>query len=82
MTLPDERYRSLRGAAEFLQQLTDPRQTPRIPRKIRDQAHAVLRHYPGSWYIDELARRAPDLLAQEIEPVHRMILQHEQLKNK
>jgi hypothetical protein len=78
MTLPDERYRALRWAEEFLIDLTDPSKTPRVPREIRSQARNVLRHYPGGHYIDELARRAPDIIAPEMEPLHRMVIQHEQ----
>jgi hypothetical protein len=73
MTLPDERYRALRWAESFLQDLQDPQKTPRVPRDIRRQARAVLRHYPGSYYIDELARRAPEIIAKEMEQLHRFV---------
>lgn len=74
MTLPDERYRALLFAERFLQDLQDPAAIPRIPRRVREQARAVLRHYPGSYYIDELARRSPDIIAAEMEAVHRFLL--------
>jgi hypothetical protein len=78
MTLPDERYRALRWAEEFLIDLTDPSKTPRVPREIRSQARNILRHYPGGYYIDEIARRAPEIIQAEMEPLHRMVIQHEQ----
>jgi len=73
MTLPDERYRALKWAETFLQDLMDPAKTPRVPRSIRQQARSVLRHYPGSYYIDELARRAPEIITARMEELHRFI---------
>jgi hypothetical protein len=78
MTLPDERYRALKWAESFMQDLLDPAKTPRVPRSVRAQARAVLRHYPGSYYIDELARARPDIISPEMEAVHRFIRSGEQ----
>jgi hypothetical protein len=77
MTLPDERYRALRWAEQFLQDLQDPSKTPRVPKSIRQEARSVLRHYPGEYYIDEISRRAPDLITPKMEAVHRFIKQGE-----
>ena len=74
VTLPDERYRALVWAEKFLEDLMDPAKTPRVPKNIRAQARSVLRHYPGAYYIDQMARRSPDIIAPEIEAVHRWIL--------
>ena len=81
MTLPDERYRALKWAEQFMQDLMDPQKTPRVPKRIRAQARAVLRHYPGEYYIDEIARRAPDLITPKMEEVHKFILQGQQQDN-
>ena len=77
MTLPDERYRALKWAESFLQDLLDPRKTPRVPKRIRQQAYSVLRHYPGTYYLDEIARRAPDIIAPRMEDLHRFVKQGE-----
>lgn len=76
MTLPDERYRSLQHAALFLQQLCNPAVTKRIPKEIRQEAARVLRHFPSSWDLQQLERRAPDIIQQRMEPLHRMIVQY------
>lgn len=47
ITLPDERYRAVRYAREFLRDLLDPKATPKVPSHIRRQAYWVLRHFPG-----------------------------------
>jgi hypothetical protein len=73
VTLPDERYRALVWAEKFLEDLLDPSKTPRVPKNIRAQARSVLRHYPGQYYIEEIARRSPDIIAPEMEAVHRFI---------
>ena len=39
MTLPDERYRSLIQARNFLLSLLDPKATPRVPNSVRKQAY-------------------------------------------
>ena len=77
VTLPDERYRSLKWAEQFLQDLLDPSKTPRVPKRIRQQAYSVLRHYPGQYYIEELARRAPDIITPRMEELHRFVKQGE-----
>jgi hypothetical protein len=73
MTLPDERYRALKWAESFMQDLMDSSKTPRVPRSVRQQARSVLRHYPGSYYIDELARARPDIITPRMEELHRFI---------
>ena len=73
VTLPDERYRALKWAESFMQDLLDPQKTPRVPKRIRAQARAVLRHYPGTYYIDQMARRSPEIITPEMEAVHRFI---------
>ena len=77
MTLPDERYRALKWAESFMQDLLDPSKTPRVPKTVRAQARAVLRHYPGTHYIDEIARRAPDIITPKMEDLTRFIKQGE-----
>jgi hypothetical protein len=74
MTLPDERYRSIHQAEQFLQDLCDPNKTPRVPRVVRARASAVLRHYPSQWHLDQLAAAAPEVVVKQMEPLHKMIV--------
>ena len=78
MTLPDERYRALKWAEEFLQDLLDPSKTPRVPKRIRAQARSVLRHYPGSYYIEQLARARPDIITERMEELTRFVRSRDQ----
>jgi len=64
MTLPAERTRAVAWARRFLLSLLDPRETPRVPRPIRDEARRVLRHYPLDYDIQRAAREAPDTFGQ------------------
>lgn len=50
MTLPDERYNALQNTRNFLRDLLDPKQTPRVPREIRRQAYWCLKHYPDEFH--------------------------------
>ena len=52
MTLPHERIRSIKYAEKFLCELLFPNKTPRVPKKIREEAHRILRHYPSNCEVD------------------------------
>ena len=58
MTLPDERYRAVLAAEQFMRDLLDPAKTPRVPKTVRDRARAVLRHYPSRYDMDRAATAA------------------------
>lgn len=73
VTLPDERYRALKMAESMMMDLMDPSKTPRVPRAVRAQARSVLRHYPGSYYLEQLARRSPDIIAPHMEDLTRFV---------
>ena len=74
MTLPDEELRHLKWAGKFLGRLLDPKETPRVPRKLRLEALAVLRHWPYDgrleylYRLDELKRREykPPILGRNL----------------
>ena len=77
MTLPDERYRSIMQAKKLLEELCSPSLTPRIAAGIRDRARGALRHYPSEYELDQIERYAPHILQQRMEPLYKMIKQHE-----
>jgi hypothetical protein len=62
MTLADERYRAVNSAREFLRSLLDPKKTPKVPRKVRQQAYSVLKHYIWEMDLEKLAKKCPDIL--------------------
>ncbi len=47
MTMPDERTRAVAHTQDFLKSLLNPRATPGVPEPVREQARALLRHYPS-----------------------------------
>ena len=77
MTLPDERYRSIMQAKRLLEELMDPRLTPRVAAGIRDRARGALRHYPSEYELKQLEQFAPHIIQQQMEPLYKMIKQHE-----
>lgn len=77
MTLPDERYRAIQRTEQFLVDLCNSTSTPRVPKAIRAQARSLLRHYPSKWDLDRLTEAAPDIIAKQLEPLTRLIMQHE-----
>jgi hypothetical protein len=72
VTLPDERYRAVRAAESFLQRLAGG-VYPRVPKAVREEAAAVLRHYPNKWELDIAASDSPDIFQEKMEPLHRMV---------
>ena len=78
MTLPDERYRAIQQAKQLLRDLCDAAKTPRMTKTIRDQARSALRHYPGDHDLQQLERAAPHVVQERMEPLYKMVLQHDQ----
>jgi hypothetical protein len=77
MTLPDVRYRSNMQGKKLLDELGTPSMTPRVAAGIRDRARGALRHYPGEYELKQLEQFAPHILQQQMEPLYKMIKQHE-----
>jgi hypothetical protein len=73
MTLPDERYRAVKWAEQFLQRLAAGHYA-RVPRAVRDEARSILRHYPGSWDMNRAAEAAPHVFQERMEELHRFVL--------
>lgn len=82
MTLPDERYRSIHQAEQFLKDLCDRTKTPRVPKAVRARAGAVLRHYPSQWHLDQLAESRSDIVVRKMEALHRMVVGYESTVDK
>ena len=80
MTLPDERYRAVKTAAQFLARLAGG-EYPRVPKAVRAEARSILRHYPLDWDLQQAALAAPHVFQEQMEPLHRMVLKHEQQQN-
>jgi len=77
MTLPDERYRSVKYAQEFLSRLAGG-QYARVPKAVRDEARSILRHYPSQWDMQRTALQAPDVFQERMDDLHKMVLKYEQ----
>lgn len=80
MTLPDERYRAVLYAEEFLRALSDPSITKRVPKELRQRARGILRHYPNTWDMQQAAEGAPHVFAERMEEVTRLFKQYEESK--
>jgi hypothetical protein len=73
MTLPDERYRAVLNTEQFLLELGNPRATPGVPRRIRERARSLLRHYPTNYQMSCAAEQAPGIFREEMEDLERFI---------
>lgn len=83
MTLPDERYRAVLYAEQFLKDLLDPKKTPRVPKSIRQQAYSILRHYPSKYHLDTIATQVPSMFETRdpIDELTLMVLQYEEQRH-
>jgi hypothetical protein len=80
MTLPDERYRAVKFARDFLYDLMDAKKTPGVPKAVRERARSVLRHYPDDYHMNVVSNSSPDVFQSEMEPVFRLIKKFEEGK--
>lgn len=81
MTLPDERYRAVMWAKKFLEGVAyDRERYPRISRAVRGEAHSILRHFPSEYDMKCAADTAPNVFAERMEPVTRLMAQYEESK--
>ena len=74
MTLPDERYRSVKWAQGFLSRLAGGHYA-RTPKAVRDEARSILRHYPNDWDMNRAAQAAPEVFQEQMEDLHRFVAQ-------
>ena len=72
MTLPDERYRSVKWAEGFLKRLAGG-QYARTPKAVRDEARSILRHYPSDYDMNRAAEAAPEVFQERMEDLHRFV---------
>jgi hypothetical protein len=77
MTLPDERYRAVVQTQRFLLRILT---TPRVPKAVKDEARACLRHYPSEWDMKAAGELAPHVFQERMEDVTRMIKVYERSK--
>jgi hypothetical protein len=80
MTLPDERYRAVMQTAKFLQSLSYSSEIKRVPLAVRQQARALLRHYPTEYDMKKVSQTSADIFAERMEDVERMFKRYEQSK--
>lgn len=60
MTIPSERTRAIIETKRFLEELINPRLTLDVSDAIRNQARALLRHYPFGWEIHRAHQALPE----------------------
>ena len=72
MTLPDERYRSVKWAEGFLKRLAGGHYA-RTPKAVRDEARSILRHYPSDYDMNRAAAAAPEVFQERMEDLHRFV---------
>ncbi len=77
MTLPDERYRAVKWAEQFLIRLSSG-EIKRVPKTVRAEARSILRHYPGSWDMHRAAQGAPEVFQERMEDLHRFVARGQQ----
>lgn len=66
MTMPNERTRAVFRAKTFLQNLLNPKKTPKVPKSVRQEASRVLRHFPSAVDLIGPAKNCPEVFDGEI----------------
>jgi hypothetical protein len=65
MTLCNERYASVNATRMFLIHLLNPKVTPKVPTKIREEARRLLKHYPDEVVMETVAKQVPTLFGKD-----------------
>jgi hypothetical protein len=52
-----------------------------VPKKIRQEAHSILRHFPAEYEMKRASEKAHDVFQERMEPLTLFVLQYEQDKN-
>jgi hypothetical protein len=65
------------AAKDFLERLSFSSEIKRVPLAVRQEARRILRHYPTTLDLDQIEQHAPHVLQQRMEPLYKMIKQHE-----
>ena len=65
MTTPNERYRAIAWAREFMAELSV---LPNVSSEIRRQAVVILRHFPRASDLDHACFLMPHWIAAQTEP--------------
>lgn len=55
MTLPYQRRWAIASTRDFLFRLLNPKETPRVPRSVRREAHYRLKHFPDDFDMMDVA---------------------------
>ena len=68
-------------AGRFLKEIAhDSTKYPRVPKAVRQEAYNILRHFPSEYDMNNAANLAPIVFLKEMEPLYKMVKQHEQNK--
>lgn len=67
MTTIDERFQAIHNARSFMYRLMDPKQTPKVPKKIREEARARLKHFPHEFEVKYMEENLIRNLKREME---------------
>lgn len=68
MTIARERTRAVNQTYKFLEDLIDPKKTPRLPKMIRQRALSLLKHYPNSWDMEIAVREGSSRFGDDKNP--------------
>ena len=64
MTLPNERRMAVIRTRDFLLKLLNPKETPKVPLRIRQEAALLLRHFPNSLDMDVAKINLPEIFGE------------------
>jgi len=71
MTTEQEEHYALIRARQFLVDLMDPKKTPRVPKYVREEARARVKHFPiMSEYLEKYGPHDHDHLDPPLDPPH------------
>ena len=81
--MPDERANAIRQARRFLLQLMDSREIKRVPKSVRMEARARLKHFPTDLDLERLSDACPEVVGMPyMLPAPKTIRAHDFVRKK
>lgn len=65
MSLPFEKTNAVLQARQMLLDIMDPKQSPGIPKEVRQRARSVLKHFPSKIDLEIACEKVPEVFGKD-----------------
>jgi len=81
MTMPSERTRAVLNTEQFLIKLCIPKQSPRVPKEIREEARRLLKHYPSRYNMHHIQESFEEIKDPQMDALDELARLGQEIEN-